>query len=596
MDRDLDRMPPPTQIAPTAPVLVLDGDQPSALAIVRALGRHGITVHVASSVGSPLAGYSRHAVAVARYPDPLRDSDGFTEWLRARQKSRPDELIIPVTERTVVPLMRQRHSLDDSCIAMASSAALEQVLVKDRTVLLAESLGVPVPRSVRVSAPEQLTAAAQRLGYPLVIKPARSVGQDGSSHVQLSVSYALTPAELMDKAGQALRFGEVVLQEFFRGEGVGVEVIVDHGTVRYAFQHRRLHEVPLTGGGSSLRISEPVLPALRAASEQLLQAIGWHGVAMVEFKHEPTSGEFRLVEINGRFWGSLPLAVAAGADFPTMLYELMTTGKVGDHPPPRSGIVGRLLSRDLLWLEHVVRQSGPRGLGPLPTRGQALRDSLGILSPRHRFDVQSWHDPWPGLVDLGRIATQQWRRVTDALHRRKQLHRAWRAARAAQSGMQQRSGTQRVLFVCYGNINRSAVAHVHGMAQHGGRWQILSAGFHAVEDRPADPTMISVASARGVNLSGWHSHALTDADIDNADLILAMELSHLDRLAQQYPASAGKSYLLAGPTASRAAEVEVPDPYGRTHTAYDLACSRVIGAVDKWLGPTRPLPPANTAH
>ena len=142
------------------------------------------------------------------------------------------------------------------------------------------------------------------------------MGQDASGHVQLAVSYAQTPAELKERVTHTLQFGQVVLQEYFSGEGVGVEVIAKPGEVQYAFQHRRLHEVPLTGGGSSLRVVRRWRPTCWKPPRKLLRAIGWHGVAMVEFKHNPDTGAFRLIEINGRFWGSLPLAVAAGADFP----------------------------------------------------------------------------------------------------------------------------------------------------------------------------------------------------------------------------------------------------------------------------------------
>jgi protein-tyrosine-phosphatase len=561
----------------------LDGDQPSALAIVRSLGRQGVTVHVASSVERPLAASSRYAGKPVRYPDPLRDGAAFVAWIQARQQQHPHELIFPVTERTVVPLMLYRAQLDEQRLAIAPTAALEQVLAKDKTMAVAESLQIPIPKSIHVSNLAEASDAAQVLGYPLVIKPARSVGQDASGHVQLAVSYAQTPAELKERVTHTLQFGQVVLQEYFAGEGVGVEVIANQGEVQYAFQHRRLHEVPLTGGGSSLRVSEAVAPDLLEASRKLLRAIGWHGVAMVEFKHNPATGAFRLIEINGRFWGSLPLAVAAGADFPFMLYELMTTGRVGPHPAAEVGILGRLLTRDLLWLEHVMRQSGAGGVTQIPTRADALRDSFKTFSRLHRFDVQSWSDPWPGLVDLGRIGRQYWDRLAGVVVHRWRLFRAWRGSKGALQNLSRTTAAERVLFVCYGNINRSAVAHVHARAHYGDRWQIRSAGFHAQGQRAADPNMVKAASAHGIDLSEWRSHCLSAADVEQADVILAMELAHIERLAALHPGARSKCHLLAAPIASSAPEAEIADPYGKAPQAYDRACTRVIQSVDRWL-------------
>ena len=570
------------------PVLVLDGDQASALTIVRSLGRRGLVVHVGSSEPSPLAGYSRHVRQRLRYPDPLKAEADFIDWLRNQTSSQRYGLVIPVTERTVVPMLRHRASFDDSRVALAPSDALEQVLDKDRTLRLAATLGIATPRSVPVAALADLGAAAAALGYPVVVKPARSVGQGDGQRVQLTVSYAHNGAELEAQVRHALRYGAVILQEYFAGDGVGIELIADQGVVRHAFQHRRLHEVPLTGGGSSLRTSEAVDPALLAASTQLVLALGWHGVAMVEFKRAPASGEFRLMEINGRFWGSLPLAVAAGADFPALLHALLTTGQVPQLAPARTGVVCRQLARDIDWLEHVLRKAAPRQLVTLPTAGQVLRDCLLVFSPRHHFDVQTWRDPWPGLVDLWRIGAKQWARIAAALAGRRRLRQEFNAGRAQASGQRALAEARQVLFLCYGNINRSALAQAYAQSRHGQRLQFVSAGFHAPGGRAADPAMVDVAAGRQIDLSQSLSRTLDAQMVRDADLILAMEVAHLDRLVQQHPSARGKAFLLGAAAATEPRAVEVPDPYGKARSTYELVCRQVMASVDGWLSPAPP--------
>lgn len=54
---------------------------------------------------------------------------------------------------------------------------------------------------------------------------------------------------------------------------------------------------------------------------RLLTALDWVGVAMVEFKRNSFGG-YRLMEVNPRFWGALPLVIAAGVDYPTLLYRV----------------------------------------------------------------------------------------------------------------------------------------------------------------------------------------------------------------------------------------------------------------------------------
>ena len=574
-----DRIHPPA--APRGAVLVLDADQPAALAVLRSLARRGLRVEVASTDSRAIGRRSRHASAFWCHPDPLADADAFVQWLEAHLRSHAYGLVIPLTERSVVPLALQRDRFATGLIAVADADALAQVIDKQRTVALAATLGIPVPLAEPVHDAAQAPQAAQRLGYPVVVKPARSVGSQGGQRVQLSVSYAFDERELLTQVESALRYGPVLLQEYFAGDGVGIELIADRGELQYSFQHRRLHEVPLTGGGSSLRISEEPHPDLVDAASKLMRALRWHGVAMVEFKRNPASGAFRLMEINGRFWGSLPLAVAAGADFPAMLHALMTTGAVGTWPAARAGIVGRQLARDLDWLEHVMRRNAPARLVQLPSAGQVLRDSLLVFSRRHRFDVQDWRDPWPGLVDLARIMGGQWRRVAGKLAQRRRLRHEGRQAAALRQRWATAPTPPRVLFLCYGNINRSALAQAHAQAHLPAPARFQSAGFHAPQGRPADPVMVEVARGLGLALGNWQSRTLSAEMVQSADLILAMEVTHLDRLLHDHPEARTRACLLDG----MAPAAEIPDPYGQARAVYDQVARRVCQAVDDWFLP-----------
>lgn len=94
------------------------------------------------------------------------------------------------------------------------------------------------------------------------------------------------------------------------GVGGGQEFLSREGRILTVFQHERVHEPP-GGGGSSYRRSVPLDGEMLRQSHSLLEQLRWTGVAMVEYKKDPVSGDFALMEINGRFWGSLSLAVAA---------------------------------------------------------------------------------------------------------------------------------------------------------------------------------------------------------------------------------------------------------------------------------------------
>jgi len=563
----------------TKPVLILDADLPPALTIARSLHRKGVQVEVASHESCPLAGYSRTVAVKHRYPDPLEHEFDFIEWVAERLASECYSLIVPVTERTVTPLLRHRQGLTDARLAMAPSDALAVVLDKSRTMALATQLGIPTPSGHTVTDLAELGPLEPELRYPVVVKPVSSVGSNKSRNVQLTVSYAENRNELETLCAHALHHGAALLQEHFSGDGVGIELIADHGKVVYAFQHLRQHEVPLTGGGSSLRMSVPITPALLDASQKLMAALGWHGVAMVEFKHRADTGEFRLMEINGRFWGSLPLAVEAGADFPAMLYELLVEGRVGEWPPYRHPVYCRNLARDVAWHELVLRREAPGGLVKLPSGRQVLHDLALGLSLRHRFDVQKWNDPWPGLVDLSRIFRSYAGRLAGQFKERAELsrqRRVWTNGTVAQ----QLKDSKNLLFLCYGNINRSAVAEVYARRRLDSSVAVDSAGFHHEAGRPADATMTEVAAEVGVDMLEWCSKTLTAAMIEKADAIFVMELAHRRRLLQAFPETEGRVFLLGMGSSRTAAGGEIADPYGKSRSHYETALNQVTNAVD----------------
>jgi predicted ATP-grasp superfamily ATP-dependent carboligase/protein-tyrosine-phosphatase len=561
-------------------VLVLDGDMVSALTIARSLFRQGIRVDIASQQQGVVAAYSRAVSSCHCYPDPLTQEDSFLAWLEQHLAAQYYDLVIPVTERTLVPISHNRARFADYTIAMAEQSGLEVVLDKARTVSLANELGIPVPASINVHTLEELAAVEPSLTYPVVIKPARSVGRSGHISTQVKVDYAFSGEQLLTNVRHALHFGPVILQEYVQGDGVGVEILASQGEVIYAFEHQRLHEVPLTGGGSTLRKSIALDPVLLDAARRLMAALHWQGVAMVEFKYDRSSGRYFLMEINGRFWGSLPLAAASGADFPAMLFNLLVNGQARFPQGYRQGIYCRRLTSDTHWYELALRRAAPPQLDVIPSGRQMLKDLLLVFSPRHRFDVQSLRDIKPGLMEFWQLLGSYLARFKGIVAERwfyRRQGRAWRSAELTS----RLTAAKTVLFLCYGNINRSALAEVYGR-QCGlePRFTLYSAGLHPESGRAADPVMSRVAQAAGVSFQGFSSTVLTGDLVAQADIILAMDKSHYDCLAERYPEAISRTFLLGGADGTMGPTMAIPDPYGLPEQDYRRCFERVRRCVE----------------
>ena len=561
-------------------VLVLDADLVPCLTIARSLSARHCIVDTASHTLRPLSRYSNAVNAIFQYPDPLAAPEAFVDWLIEHVLTEHYDLVIPVTERTLVVLSDRRERLTHINIAMPAAPSLEVALDKAQTLALADSVGVPRPLGITLESLDDLGEVKKSLKFPVVLKPARSIGASAGGASQLQVAYAFDESELDSGCAHALRFGPVLLQEFFSGVGVGVELIAREGKIGYAFQHRRLHEVPLTGGGSSLRKSEPVMPELLEASKRLIAALSWSGVAMVEFKLDPVTQAFTLMEINGRFWGSLPLAVAAGADFPSMLLDLELDDEIKPCRPYRNNIYCRLLSRDLSWYEAVLRGGTDERIATVPGVWEVLKGLGLFFNLGHRFDVQSIRDPLPGLADVGRLARGYHQRLLtlsrEKLFFRRQS-RAWKKGEVAAHILQSNS----MLFLCYGNINRSALADVmvRAYAEDSGI-AVTSAGFHQESGRPADSVMVDVAAQFGVEMDAIRSTSVTEQMLRNSDIIFVMEKAHYDRLLSVDTRIADKVYLLGAHPRNASWPAEIADPYGRSRAHYRDCYDRIAEAVD----------------
>ncbi|WP_447979324.1 carboxylate--amine ligase [Candidatus Nitrospira bockiana] len=289
-------------------VLVTDGHQKHALAAIRALGREGVTVHVGSSARFVSSFLSRYCAGTLVYPDPARHETAFVNCLVEYAQCRRIDVLLPIgydANRVVSKhkdvLLKYLH------VAIADHERMEVASDKGKTMALAASVGVNVPKTY--------TGVDEVEEYPVVVK-----GRTGSGNVR----YVNSRQELegMDTSGS-------LVQEYIPGEGYGFFALFRAGEPRATFMHRRLRQWPVTGGASTLAESY-YDEGLKSQGIRLLQALNWHGVAMVEMKRDARDGRFKLMEINPKYWGSLDLAIHAGVNFP---YLAAVMAMEGDVPP-----------------------------------------------------------------------------------------------------------------------------------------------------------------------------------------------------------------------------------------------------------------------
>jgi len=307
-------------------ILVTDAEQRASLAVVRSLGRAGYHVEVCSALPGPLAGASRFSAATHRVLAAATDVPGFLRAASTLIERRGIDVLIPMTDVTASVALRLRADHPGLLIPFPPADAWERVSDKRALTDVARSLGVPVPDQHVVAHPDADRAESVRWarakGFPVIVKPHRSAVVGESSVSRFGVTIAADATALEDRLRRLPPAAfPVMVQEKITGPGLGGFFLARDGRIILRFAHRRLREKPPTGGVSVLREGVPLRDDLAAHSHALLEHFGWSGVAMVEFKEDASTGTPYLMEINGRFWGSLQLAIDCGIDFPRALLE-----------------------------------------------------------------------------------------------------------------------------------------------------------------------------------------------------------------------------------------------------------------------------------
>jgi predicted ATP-grasp superfamily ATP-dependent carboligase len=312
-------------------------------------------------------------------------------------------VLLPITDPAVDALLEHRQVLGDDVIMPFPGLAIYRAASDKQQVLeRARRAGFGIPETRVIRSPAEFDATSDSGLFPGVVKPHRSVVPVGATRRKVGVSF-VTDSDSCRRVLRALPSSAfpVLLQRRVSGPGEGLFVLRWDGRTVAVFAHRRLREKPPAGGVSVYRESIAPAAELVDAGLRLLDALDWRGVAMIECKRELSTGRHVIMEVNGRFWGSLQLAIDAGVDFPTLLVRCA----LGQHPPAqgsyRLGVRSRWFWGDVdhLYL-RLTRSAATLQLeNGRSSRLGALIQFLRFRPGRDRSEIWRWRDPAPFLVE-----------------------------------------------------------------------------------------------------------------------------------------------------------------------------------------------------
>jgi predicted ATP-grasp superfamily ATP-dependent carboligase len=389
----------------------------SGVGIARAMAGRGVRV-VGLSAHSNVFGNFTHLCEVWPAPDSAQDPEALASYLISRTSEIAGAVVFPTRDFDVLFLNRYRAMLAPHYrLAIPTERCLAQVVEKAALARTAECAGLSVPHTLKITSEEQVEEASKRIGYPCVVKPVSSVDWRGGDNWERAGSRKCflvhTTAELRAEYRRVSAVHpDILVQEWIPG---GVENIVVMGAyvgpgakpLAY-FTARKIIQSPADFGTGCLVRSEDI-PGLLAPSRRLWQALNYEGMAEVEFKFDPRTGEYRLIEMNTRHWDQHELGCASGINVTWAAYCHLT-GR------PLSAIC--CSTKRALWiaeeelLSYVIRK---------PTRALSSLKPL-FTSPfsRRICGIFSWRDPWAAFHYLAvSVLPTATRRVTGSLFRRK---------------------------------------------------------------------------------------------------------------------------------------------------------------------------------
>lgn len=342
-------------------VVITYGWNRVAYNVLRSLSSKGLRVVVGDTNKFAMSFWSKYTNEKFLYQSFYKNPYGFVITLKEIFLKYKPKVYIPIHEESfvVAKYIEKLKEDTDVIIPISDFNTLRTLHLKNLLMNLASRLRIPTPQTIQPRDLTDVKEFAKETGFPVIIKMLNTNSAKGIFYAN-SEDNLLKIYENVAKNLTTEQFP--ILQEYVKGNGYGVSLLLNRGKPLAMFTHKRLRERIASGGTSTKRVSTRN-KILEDYAVTLLSEVNYHGVAMVEFKYNEEKKTGWLIEVNPRFWGSLALAIHAGVDFPYLLYEMAINGNVKPVFDYKEGVVTRWILGDVLATLSYVKAK--KSLRPL---------------------------------------------------------------------------------------------------------------------------------------------------------------------------------------------------------------------------------------
>jgi predicted ATP-grasp superfamily ATP-dependent carboligase len=349
-------------------VLITDAQERAMVATARGLHEAGYRVTAAADTRPAAVHWSRTADRRLRVPSPVEEPRQFVVALAKAAAEEEHAILMPGGDASVLAVSQYRDLLEPHLrLGLPPHEVVERCV--DKLLLVEESIraGIACPETVPCSGAAEAIAAGNRLGFPVVLKPRRTVFLSEGAMKQLPSAFVRDEATLATRAPE---FGDPCLvQARISGPVYSCSGVMIGGRLIAfaACRYRRTYPPP--GGPVAFSVTIEAPPGLRERTEALVKALDWEGIFELELVGSE-DGAFSVIDFNPRVFGSMSVVIRAGASYPAIWCGWL----LGGEPKPATARPGVFYRWEDADARHFIWQ----------LRHGKLAAAAAVLRPRRK--------------------------------------------------------------------------------------------------------------------------------------------------------------------------------------------------------------------
>jgi predicted ATP-grasp superfamily ATP-dependent carboligase len=370
----------------------------NVLAAIRTLGRKGHEIHVAYPVDNiRLKNRYLNAVIKSRYiyklnyiPHPLSSTKAFFDEIFKMIRQEKYDVLMPFTSKTfpVISLHSEELSRYTNHIC-CDYATYSKANDKEKITSIASEFDLPVPKSIWPKSFEEIATQISHLDFPVVIKARIGSGMQKGLRYAKNLEEAIKGYKEISsqKSIEGVKeFHRPLIQEYIPGKIYDALYYYHNGNLVASLTQCREITNPISGGPGVQNVTVKD-GKLHDYGKTILDGLRWHGPAQVELKLDPRDNQFKLLEVNPKFWGTLDLSIKCGVNFPAMAVDLALNGLIRHDMNKEIGPGLRYR-----WLVSFVKTHRAAGF--------PRRKIIRSLINRVQYNDLDFNDPLPTFYNI----------------------------------------------------------------------------------------------------------------------------------------------------------------------------------------------------